>query len=99
MRIITQTAVLLLSASWMLGWTNPGDCVEGSGKLLVETRDLPSFSGVNVSGSMDVYLTQGTTQAVKVEADDNLLKLIKTKVRGQELFISSRKCYTQKFSN
>ncbi len=94
MGIITQTAVLLLSASWMLGCANLSDCIEGSGKFMAETRELPSFSGVNVSGSMDVYLTQGTTQAVKVEADDNLLKLIKTKVRGQELYIRSRKCYT-----
>ncbi|MFM7507488.1 MAG: head GIN domain-containing protein [Rubrivivax sp.] len=45
-------------------------------------RNLPAFQGVALSGSMDLVVRQAATQAVEVQADDNLLPLLETEVTG-----------------
>lgn len=54
----------------------------GSGKVASETRVLPEFQSIELSGSMDLKVRQGTPQSVQVEADDNLLPLLETVVEG-----------------
>lgn len=55
---------------------------KGSGKVASETRTLPEFQAIELSGSMDLKIRQGTPQSVQVEADDNLLPLLETVVEG-----------------
>ena len=54
--------------------------VRGSGDVEEEKREVGSFTGVKTSSSIDVYITQGKGHDVVVEADDNLLEYIVTKV-------------------
>ena len=54
----------------------------GSGNVVKEERKVSSFNAIEVSGAFDVELVQGTAIAVTVEADDNLMDLIRTEVRG-----------------
>jgi Putative auto-transporter adhesin, head GIN domain len=54
----------------------------GSGRVATETRTLPAFQGVALSGSMDLIVRQGGTQAVQVQADDNLMPYLETEVTG-----------------
>jgi hypothetical protein len=63
----------------------------GSGNLIKQDRKVSSFNGIEVSGAFNVMLTQGTTNSVTVEADDNLMDLIKTEVRGNILVIDNKK--------
>ena len=46
--------------------------ISGNGNVLEETRDISGFTGVKVSSGIDVYLSQGSSFEVKVEADENL---------------------------
>lgn len=62
-------------------------CEKGSGKTASENRKTDAFTKINVSGNFKVVLKQGAP-SVKVTADDNLLKMIETKVSGDELKIS-----------
>ena len=57
----------------------------------VEDRHLSGFHEVNVSGSFDVYITQGSTESVKVEAPDEIIDRIITEVDGGVLKIYNKR--------
>ncbi len=56
--------------------------VQGSGTAATETRTVPEFQGIALSGGMDVVVRQGAAQSVQVQADDNLLPLLETVVES-----------------
>jgi len=70
-----------------------GKRVRGSGNIKTETRDITGFNGVDVSGAIDVYVKNDSTQAVKVETDDNLLQYVETYVESGILKIHTRNGY------
>lgn len=63
--------------------------VRGSGNVATESRDLNDFKGVDVSSVFQVEIIAGEDFAVEIEADDNLLPLIKTEVRSGVLHIET----------
>jgi hypothetical protein len=67
--------------------------VKGSGNIKEESRSEGSFRSISTSGSYNVYITQGAKHDIRIEADDNLLPLIVTKVSGDNLEIYSKKGY------
>jgi len=69
------------------------DCIDGSGDLVTETRDMKDFTRIKLSGSMDLYITAGKDYEVKLTFDDNLIDLIETEVRGKTLKIWSYESY------
>jgi len=62
---------------------------KGSGNIASESRDLRDFKGVDVSGVFQVEITSQKDFGVEIEADDNLIPLIKTQVRGGVLHIET----------
>lgn len=54
--------------------------IKGSGDVETEKRNLDGFTGVKTATAIDIYLTQGNKFEVIVEADDNLIEHIITKV-------------------
>jgi hypothetical protein len=64
---------------------------QGSGKIARQERKVAAFTGIDVSGAFNVYLSQGTEPSVIVEADDNLLDIIKTEVKGGILVVETTK--------
>ncbi len=63
------------------------DAVRGSGDIVTEVREVSGFSEVHLEGSGDVVVEIGENESLTVEADDNLLELITTSVRGSRLVI------------
>ncbi len=63
--------------------------VQGSGNIVTELREVSEFSQVSVGGVFKAEITAGKDFSVSVEADDNLLPLIETEVRGDTLKIST----------
>jgi citrate lyase gamma subunit len=63
--------------------------VEGHGNVVTKERKTDSFTGLKVSSGIDVYLKQGNTETVTVEADENLHEYILTEVRGGILNVYS----------
>lgn len=53
-------------------------------------RHLSGFSAVNVAGSFDVYITQGSTESVKVEAPSDVIDRILTEVNNGVLKIYNK---------
>ncbi len=66
-----------------------GKGVRGSGNIVTEQRDLTSFTSVDVSSVFQVELTAGKEFAVEIEADDNLVPVIKTEVVDGKLKLST----------
>lgn len=69
------------------------NAVQGSGKLKEETRKLPDFKVIELTGSANVTVRVGESPAATISIDDNLLPLIKTKVNGDTLQINTEKPY------
>lgn len=65
--------------------------VVGSGNVTSRDIAVGSFSQLNVSGAFNLILAQGAKEAVKVEADDNLLELIEVNNSGSDLTLSMKK--------
>lgn len=91
MNRITILSLLLLalipvSCIYYDGW---GQGVTGNGNVTEEVRDISGFTGVHVSSGIDVYLSQGDDFEVRVEADENLMDVIGTEVRGKMLVVGT----------
>jgi hypothetical protein len=56
-----------------------------------EDRHLTGFNAVSISGSYDVYITQGATESVKVEAPDDEMDRIITEVQGGVLKVYNKR--------
>ncbi len=63
--------------------------IGGSGNIVTQKRDLDDFTGIDVGGVFEVEVISQKDFSVEIEADDNLLPLIKTEVRRGVLRIST----------
>ncbi len=77
--------------SFTYGCTYAAQGVKGDGNVVKQERAIGSFSGIEVGGAFKVFLTQGDKEHLVVEADENLLELIETEVRGNTLKITTSK--------
>lgn len=76
-----------------------GEKVEGNGNVKSSDRSINGFLSVESNGSIDVYVSSAPTEAVRVEADENLLPLIETYKEGETLHIKTKKGYWLKPSH
>ncbi len=84
-RISILLAALLLVFSSCSNFM--GKRIRGNGKVTSETRTASTFSGVKVSGAIDLYVSNGASTAIRVEADENLMKYIIVENDGDMLKI------------
>jgi hypothetical protein len=68
--------------------------INGSGNIVTEKRSAGNFEGVSAGGGIEVEVRIGAETKVEVEADDNLQRLIETKVSGNVLKISQKDNYS-----
>lgn len=64
-----------------------GERIHGNGIIKNEERKVGSFTAINVSGSMNVYVTQDSSYSVKIEADENLMEYIDIHVDEERLYV------------
>jgi hypothetical protein len=83
-----------------LGWNTPslpyfagnggfyfGPGSPGSGNVVTESRDVVGFNAIELDYPARVTVTQGDSASVKIEAEDNVLPGLKTRVRNDTLEI------------
>ena len=97
--LLTLAAGVLISNLFSLGRVS-GEAFDislkfgstkGSGNIVREARNVSGFRGVDVGGVFQVEITAQKEFSVEVEADDNLLPMITTEVRGGILHIHTNK--------
>jgi len=86
---------IVLAAVSLTGCSYFGPCVNGSGPVVTEQREVGEFTGVNNTGSFDVYLTKADSFSVEVVAQESLIPIIETYVSGNTLIIETKSggCY------
>lgn len=80
-------AVLLILGLVTSGCTITLRYEEGSGVLVTEQRDVSGFDRVSFEGLGTLIITHGSEESFTIEAEDNILPRIETKVRGGTLEI------------
>ncbi|HLN52846.1 MAG TPA: head GIN domain-containing protein [Lentimicrobium sp.] len=63
------------------------DVVKGSGPVVSENRNTSSFNDLSLAIPADVYITQGSEEGITIEAQNNILDVIRTDVKHDELEI------------
>ncbi|MDE3143632.1 MAG: DUF2807 domain-containing protein [Bacteroidota bacterium] len=67
-----------------------GRRVKGNGNIITQDRNIRVANKIKLAGSYDVEIAKGSSAAVKVEADDNLMPHIIVENEGDWLIIKSR---------
>jgi len=71
-----------------------GNQIEGNGKVKTENREINDpFSKIKVSQGIHVIVEQANNTSVTINADENLLQYISTRVEHGVLIISTNKSY------
>lgn len=102
--LIIGGAVVAILLAPQFGWARPsmfamfnngesfiGPGERGSGNVVTETREVSGFRAVEIDYPAQVYITQGSTESLEIEAEDNLLPNLKTEVRNGRLDIFYRR--------
>ncbi len=72
-------------------WVYNNDKIKGNGNVTTEQRTVSPFDKIKITGVFTVYLSQGDTESVKVEIDDNLQQYVDVHNSGQTLILSIKK--------
>lgn len=67
------------------------ETIEGNGKLVTRDVTVKSFNELEASGVYELKLTQGNTESVKIEADENLQEYFTVSNEGSKLVIDTKK--------
>src|ERR1700722_18591398 len=76
---------LVLFGAVLTGY--PQRHIAGDGTDYTTTRSLPSFDKVHLSCSVEVIVLKGDSFSVKIEGERNIVELLATDVKGDELDI------------
>lgn len=63
------------------------DGVNGEGEIKSESRNVDTFNSINVSVPANIFITQGSTQSLRVETHENVIDIIETYVTDGTLRI------------
>lgn len=85
--IITLITLLFSSCKYNVDW---GNGIDGTGNVTIEKREVSeNFTRVKVNRGLEVIISQSDVKEIEVEADQNLLEHISTKVENGTLIITS----------
>lgn len=81
--LLLATLAIVVSACQI----GPVRFVNGSGNLQTEQRVVRDFSAVELRGDGTLVIEQGSTEALSIEAEDNILPLITSTVEDKRLVL------------
>ncbi|PKQ63574.1 hypothetical protein BZG02_09400 [Labilibaculum filiforme] len=85
------SSLLILFFSFISVLPAHADGIKGNGNVQSENREVPAFETIKVNGAFTIILSQNDDYSLKVVADENLMEIIKTIVKGDVLYISTEK--------
>ena len=86
-----SSALLLVLFNFLFLIPAHAEGIKGNGNVQTEEREIGRFEAIKVNGAFTIYLSQDDDYSLKVVADENLLPIIKTKVKGDVLHITTEK--------
>lgn len=85
-KVLLFTLLTVITATGCRMWG-----VRGNGNVIEEKRDIEFFNQIKVGGVFTIYVSIGDETTLKIFAEENLLKYIRTYVKGKTLQIDTRK--------
>ena len=70
--------------------TGPSENVIGSGRVVTESRSVQGFNAVSLSGVGRLTIEHTGVESLSITAEDNILPLLTSEVRGGVLFLGPR---------
>jgi len=86
MKKLQHFSILILSIFLLLN-LSACDCIQGEGLIRSENRSVENFRGIDLDIAADVIITKSDEFSFEIHAQENLLRLIKTRVVGRNLRI------------
>ena len=68
--------------------------ISGSGKRIVQKRDIGSFTSISTEGAFTIEVTCQKEPSLELEGDDNVLEFVKTDIGNNVLRLSNSKGYS-----
>ena len=81
--IISVAAIILVMSTSCIRFTG----ISGSGNVISEERKVEGFNSISVSAGINLFIEQGDSETLKIEAEDNVVPLLITEVRNGRLEI------------
>lgn len=86
--MLYRIGIVILLVAGLFGCGNFAfNVTRGSGNVITETRTVSGFTSVVLAGVGELNLTQGETEGLTIQAEDNLLPFITTEVNNGVLTI------------
>lgn len=63
------------------------DVIRGSGNLVTETREVSGFNQIRLDGAGRLVVTQGSSESLEIEAEDNIIDELTSDVQGNILVL------------
>jgi len=79
-----SSTLLLVAMLFAIAACSPST-IKGSGNLITETRQVSDFDRIDLSGVGDVIITQGESESLSIETDDNIMQYVETAVENGTL--------------
>jgi hypothetical protein len=86
-------AVCFVALSVLVAGCSSSERVKGSGNVISENRTVSDFDSVALAGSGHLELEQNGTESLSISADDNILPLLTSEVRGHQLVLRVKSGY------
>jgi len=94
-KLITPLAILFMTASssdlraaCCITLNQGGPTIRGSGKIVTQTRQVGRFNAISIPVGGTVVIEKTGTPGVTISADDNLISMFTTTVKGGTLELS-----------
>jgi hypothetical protein len=89
-KLLVALIFLTLALSSCSALPNVLNITKGSGNVISESRDISGVTSVDLDGSADVDIAFGESESLVIEAEDNIIPLIETKVENGKLTVGTR---------
>lgn len=83
----TLVVISLLLAACQVDLPGRTTMINGSGNVITEARPVSNFENITFSGVGEMFITQGETESLTLEAEDNIAAIITTEVKDDTLTI------------
>jgi hypothetical protein len=83
-------AASLFVASAVKAQKDKQETIEGNGNTVTKEVPVSSFESLKASGVYELKLSQGNTESVKIEADENLQQYFTVRNNGKQLVIEMK---------
>jgi predicted small secreted protein len=90
-KMLKKIIILFLISVFTLTGCFHWSGVRGSGDIEEEIRDIEEFDELDISGAFTVRVAVGESPYLQISGDDNLLKYVRTRVRGDRLIIDTKR--------